>query len=381
MGDETPVFLCRYCPKAFFSPPPLKAVLPVSSLLRNVQYPPQGGSYFGASALSPPLRHVSPEHLVSGHRSPGALNYKTPGKGMPRSLTPSMRRTASLDALTTPRPVWSTMMHTHPSCMLLLHVDKATQTDESYCLEMSSGRTSTDLVRVDAANEGVKIEKIVRQRLQQRTHSQRSTEHSVSSQTPSVHAGPPMRASPVTIPTVRAQGHLRPMRSSVEGLNQEIERLVLVPGQQHSCRPESTRNLFSRGTPDGHRAPIAELLHGDTRSVNTQTPLGDGFLSSDDSQSTSPDESCGHSVGVKIVTSTSTSNSPRINKFLAREPPDGCEKVSLRPTETGEKTTIFKPCFVGGLRPSLGSAFQPLQPLSPTSDEASSLTPATPPKE
>lgn len=29
------------------------------------------------------------------------------------------------------------------------------------------------------------------------------------------------------------------MRSSVEGLNQEIEKLVLIPGQQHCCRPES----------------------------------------------------------------------------------------------------------------------------------------------
>lgn len=30
------------------------------------------------------------------------------------------------------------------------------------------------------------------------------------------------------------------MRSSVEGLNQEIEKLVLIPGQPHTCRPESS---------------------------------------------------------------------------------------------------------------------------------------------
>uniref|UniRef100_A0A6B2ED06 Uncharacterized protein n=1 Tax=Phlebotomus kandelakii TaxID=1109342 RepID=A0A6B2ED06_9DIPT len=353
-------------------PPPLKAVLPVSSLLRGYQVPP-GGTYFGSTALSPPLRHISPEHLISasGHRSPGSLNYKASGKSMTRSLESCIRRTASLDALTSPRPVWSTQ--THPSCMLL-HVDKATQTEESYCLEMS-GRSSADPLRSDTPTEGVKIEKVIRQRLQPR--SQRSTEHSVSSQTQSSLQGAPTRASPVTIPPRAGHsGHLRPMRSSVEGLNQEIEKLVLVPGQQHTCRPESNRNLFSRGTPDGHRAPIAELLHGDTRSVNTQTPLGDVFLSSDDSQSTSPDDSS-HAAGYKVSTGTITSASPRINKFLAREPPDGCEKVNLRPTESCEQTTIFKPCCVGGLRPSLGSAFQPLQPLSPSTEEP----PATPPNE
>uniref|UniRef100_A0A1B0CL71 Uncharacterized protein n=1 Tax=Lutzomyia longipalpis TaxID=7200 RepID=A0A1B0CL71_LUTLO len=352
---------------------PLRAVLPVSSLLRGYTRLPSG-TYFGASAFSPPLRHISPEHLAAGHRSPGAVNYKVSGKPVVRPLEPCIRRTASLDALTTPRPVWSTVQ-THPSSMLL-HVDKATQTEESYCQEMS-GRSSTDILRSDTPTEGVKIEKVIRQRLQQRSHSQRSTEHAV--QTQSSLPGSALRASPVTIPPRSgATGHLRPMRSSVEGLNQEIEKLVLIPGQQHSCRPESNRNLFSRGTPDGHRAPIAELLHGDTRSVNTQTPLGDVFVSSDDSQSTSPDESSSHGAGsYRAAPGGISSASPRINKFLAREPPDGCEKVNLRPTESTEQTTIFKPCFVGGLRPSLGSAFQPLQPLSPSSEEA----PSTPPKE
>uniref|UniRef100_A0A1L8DCC0 Uncharacterized protein n=1 Tax=Nyssomyia neivai TaxID=330878 RepID=A0A1L8DCC0_9DIPT len=350
---------------------PLRAVLPVSSLLRGYTRIPGGGTYFGASAFSPPLRHISPEHLVtvSGHRSPGALNYKVSGKSLARQLDPCIRRTASLDALTMPRPLWSTLQ-THPSCMLL-HVEKATQTEESYCLEIS-GRSSTDIVRCETPTESVKIEKVIRQRLQR---SQRSTEHSVSAQTQSGLSGTSMRASPVTIPPrAGAPGHLRPMRSSVEGLNQEIEKLVLIPGQQHTCRPESNRNIFSRGTPDGHRAPIADLLHSDTRSVNTQTPLGEIFVSSDDSQSTSPDES-NHGASYKVPTGTITSASPRINKFLAREPPDGCEKVNLRPTESTEQTTIFKPCFVGGLRPSLGSAFQPLQPLSPSSEEK----PGTPP--
>lgn len=139
------------------------------------------------------------------------------------------------------------------------------------------------------------------------------------------------------------------MRNSVEGLNQEIEKLVLYPGQAHTCRSDlemvslCSVDLhayklcpslliyclqYSRGTPEGHRAPLAELLHAagggcvsltsDTRSVNTQTPLGDTLSSDDGSQSTSPDEGA-----------AASNASPRINKFLAREPPDGCEKVGL----------------------------------------------------
>lgn len=41
----------------------------------------------------------------------------------------------------------------------------------------------------------------------------------------------------------------------------------------------------------------------------------------DESQSTSPDDNASSSGG--------TEASPRINRFLARLPPDGCEKVSI----------------------------------------------------
>lgn len=228
------------------------------------------------------------------------------------------------------------------------------------------------------------------------------------------------KASPVQIPARPCPPtHGRPMRNSVEGLNQEIEKLVLHPGQQHTCRPES--NLFSRGTPEGHRAPLADILHGETRSVNTQTPnrdlLSSGnfpyhfflakkhwqinyLLFSDDSQSTSPED------GV------ATGASPRINRFLAREPPDGCEKVSflfdfilflcnkkmyflnikfantntkknyntnkkvcLKLNEADQSSaTVFKPCVGFLLKPSLTSAFQPLQPTFVTPSSTSDIT-------
>lgn len=52
------------------------------------------------------------------------------------------------------------------------------------------------------------------------------------------------KASPMLIPPRPHPTYAKPMRNSVEGLNQEIEKLVLVtPGQPHGCRPES--NLVS----------------------------------------------------------------------------------------------------------------------------------------
>ncbi|KAI8436814.1 hypothetical protein MSG28_010273 [Choristoneura fumiferana] len=105
---------------------------------------------------------------------------------------------------------------------------------------------------------------------------------------------------------------LRAARSSVEGLNQEIERLVLYPAS--GTQTPHLDRLKDKVTPEGHRAPLAELLR---RSVNTQTPhdLCHTAHSSGGSVCSSPDLD-----GAKLGTS------PQINRFLAREPPDGCEK-------------------------------------------------------
>lgn len=367
---------------------PMKAFVPISSLLvrgsgtLHCATTTTSGQATGTSSkslsatLSPPIRHISPEHVVvglSGNRSPGALTYK--GKVLNEG---SIRRTASLDALyLRPVPAWSLVTST------LLQLDKATQTEESF-LERTRGSTWTPTAAVGSGPSAdsspvitrtaevttpttdLKMEKVIRQRLQ-RTHR---GEHSVSSQTLSPNHA---KASPVSIPPRTCPPvHMRPMRNSVEGLNQEIEKLVLYPGQPHTCRSEL--EMYSRGTPEGHRAPLADIFHAaggsscggggppgmlamsDTRSVNTQTPLGDTLSSDDGSQSTSPEGEGGAAV---------TSASPRINKFLAREPPDGCEKVNLKLTEadTSTNTTHFKPCVAFQLRPSLGSAFQPLQPI------------------
>lgn len=77
-----------------------------------------------------------------------------------------MRRTASLDALYL-RPSWSISA----SCTIL-QVDKSTQTEESF-LDRSKAVGHLDV------SSDLKIEKVIRQRLQK---TQRG-EHSVSSQT------------------------------------------------------------------------------------------------------------------------------------------------------------------------------------------------------
>lgn len=139
-----------------------------------------------------------------------------------------MRRTASLDALTQSHTV-------APIPCTFLQLDKATQTDEtSFTDRTFKVATPTDSI-LDSPSE-IKMEKVIKHRLQRC----RTGEHSVSSSSQTlspVHA----KASPVLIPPRNSQPiHLRPMRSSVEGLNQEIEKLVLHPsaGQIHSCRQE-----------------------------------------------------------------------------------------------------------------------------------------------
>lgn len=158
----------------------------------------------------------------------------------------------------------------------------------------------------------------------------------------------------------------------MEGLNQEIEKLVLFPGQ-HSHR---SRMELTRGTPEGHRAPLADLLqHQQSRSVNTQTPIIRDFdttffahLSSDESHGNSPgDEELAFVAGCQFEKrcekSGSNEASPRINKFLAQKPPDGCERVRLKLNSDDGVPKIIKPTVLGGgfqLKQSHGSAFHQL---------------------
>lgn len=172
------------------------------------------------------------------------------------------------------------------------------------------------------------------------------------------------------------------MRSSIEGLNQEIEKLVLHPGPAgRANRLDQVSALRGGGTPDeGHQSPL--VLHGDdvpsgSRSANTQTPvLGlletttTGFFahlhhSSSHSDDSTPEDEVGGGQPRSFGRIGSAEASPRINKFMAQLPPEGCERVVLSKTlqaedfrATTSNVGIIKPVAGFQLRPSQGSAFR-----------------------
>ncbi|XP_026689321.1 uncharacterized protein LOC103524421 [Diaphorina citri] len=236
--------------------------------------------------------------------------------------------------------------------------------------------------------------------------------------------------------------HRGTIRNSVEGLNQEIERLVLrntslinvereedrdiseghraplaeilgltrsvntqTPGdRRHHKRQEKNKNMWMcvlQDISEGHRAPLAEIL-GLTRSVNTQTP-GENFTPSSLSSGPPSRGEAESPLGPRPLAfsrpasedsspgaagdgepGSKSGASPKINKFLAREPPDGCEKVNLKFIEDSRKPMCdlslledyppLKPSLTFTLRPSTGSAFYS---ISTNSDLDATLAPRT----
>ncbi|CAG9864959.1 unnamed protein product [Phyllotreta striolata] len=338
---------------------PLKATIPISSVMKNsgnLKSPSGNNAYFRKNGSSP-------EH-ASGQRSPGSAGYK--GKPKAASATNcTMRRTASMDAIYLkghwPRDGFRWSMGT-------LHVNEATQVDSAiYILIRASQQMvlQTDESCLSDLRQIHCISEIDRRQdrpsARSRVWSTKDPKGSLSvggggggentlntsSQTVSTYYSPPM-PKPLTKPSIR---------SSVEGLNQEIERLVLkTDGETHACR--SFEDRYSETIPEGHRAPVADLFKfaARSRSVDTQTPqnFGNSSHSSGESQGSSPDQE-----------TSKLGSSPQINRFLAREPPDGCEKVlsksltenRLPALEHAPQPTTFK------LQPSSGSAFQILRPI------------------
>lgn len=327
---------------------PMKATIPISGVVKqssNVRMSPIPGP-----SVSPSLswrNRASPDH-TSGQRSPGSSSYKGKSK---YGSGPSevMRRTASLDTIYL-KGHWP-RDHFYWGHMGTLQVDKSTQTDDG---DLSDLRK---IHCISEAEEKYSLRPKLRGNKEPNSRHVSPGDHTLntSSQTlASCIISPTFKVNPVNIP-----GKSLPkssIRSSVEGLNQEIERIVLRTG----CEGHTgDRHGLRQATPEGHRAPLAEMLrYNRSRSVNTQTPQ-DFSHSSGESHGSSPDNE-----GSKLGTS------PHINKFLAREPPDGCEKVRLKSQE--EKTNILlehaiQPSSSFKLRPSLGSAFKMLQPaLSPS---------------
>ncbi|XP_034946155.1 protein FAM117B-like isoform X2 [Chelonus insularis] len=402
---------------------PMRATLPVSSLLRQSR---QGSNLRQSNSNSPAVSPTntnawrarnSPETSASsGQRSPGSLSYKAKSKTLSGrcsdglSGSQNIRRTASLDTIYLKGQWPRDYSYIHASRLL---VDKSTQTDEWTQNEPRKIHTRHPTDQTSNPDEKLPMEKYIRHRLQRTNKESTSSRErtaafglimpggpppalpgdhtvllpSIASQT-SIQNQPSLstKASPMNIPVKPMRG---PMRSSIEGLNQEIEGLVLKSTANTSDPDHSIEDKYARYreqmTPEGHRAPLADLLRL-TRNVNTQTPATDlpsSSYSSGGSRGSTPEQEREGRLGT----------SPHINRFLAREPPDGCEKVNLKFVEDARRPMMdlskldysSKPCVTFQLKPSLGSAFLPLQqPASPTIvtsnvSPSSQTTPVTPP--
>lgn len=157
----------------------------------------------------------------------------------------------------------------------------------------------------------------------------------------------PDTASPVQVPGKRY------IHSSVEGLNREIEKLVLYPGPAgRSNRLDQVSSLRDRElSPDSKSTtPVADLLRDSSPGATMTETANRQLLHSDDSNSASPplflDEARPYPEA-----------SPRMNRFLSQLPPEGCERVLSKTVQTDEMTVVITPVSGFQLRPSEGSAF------------------------
>uniref|UniRef100_A0A3P8R7N9 Family with sequence similarity 117 member Ba n=1 Tax=Astatotilapia calliptera TaxID=8154 RepID=A0A3P8R7N9_ASTCA len=89
----------------------------------------------------------------------------------------------------------------------------------------------------------------------------------------------------ILIPIPISKSSAPRFRNSVEGLNQEIERIIIRD------TPEKDETIVPQDVPDGHRAPPPVPLQrsSSTRSIDTQTPSGGGLSSNHSNCSSRPD--------------------------------------------------------------------------------------------
>ncbi|CAH0554868.1 unnamed protein product [Brassicogethes aeneus] len=331
---------------------PLKATIPISSVLKQNS----GLISDNSPNISPTCNwkaRYSPDPAF-GQRSPGSPCNKEKSK-LDGHCEGKIRRTASLDTIYLkghwPRDHF--FWHTGT-----LQINKSTQTEDSDYIESRKIQCISE--SGDKVEKVMAWQKIKGNREPLSRHGSPDTLNTSSQTLASSILSPTMKAIPMNIPCKPMPKSS--MRNSVEGLNQEIERIVLktcTVGMQFGADGDMLDDYrkFSQSTPEGHRAPHPDMFRAAarSRSVNTQTP---NDFSEGSSAGSSPDREIG-----KLGTS------PHINRFLAREPPDGCERVSLKSLDDElpkQPTAVVaqQPLTMFKLRSSLGSAFQLLQPNS-----------------
>ncbi|KAG5267638.1 hypothetical protein AALO_G00223960 [Alosa alosa] len=236
----------------------------------------------------------------------------------------------------------------HPApCMR----DKATQTPRAWADERRRGshKRSASCGSTDQLKEIAKL----RQQLQR---SKRSSRHRRDKDRKSPFNGnhaaiiqsQAQMPKTILVPIPISKSTAPRFRNSVEGLNQEIERIII--------RDTSERDevIVPQDVPDGHRAPPPlPQRSSSTRSIDTQTPSGGGlgpggnhsnsssrsdsvspsYLSILNDSSPLPDDDTLSESKEKDLGPTSPlpkyASSPKPNNsyMFKREPPEGCERV------------------------------------------------------
>ncbi|KAM6946163.1 protein FAM117B-like [Aplochiton taeniatus] len=264
----------------------------------------------------------------------------------PPSSSSSIRRTSSLDTLTgsylaghwpreashTPGSPWGR--------------DKATQTPSVWAEECraSERRSGEDERRRGSHRRSAswgstgQLKEIakLRQQLQRSKHSSRchrdkgqkspfNGNHTAVHQLQvRAHQAPPPRSAPVSVPVSRSPASR--FRSSVEGLNQEIETLIIREAA-------ADRDPRRQDVPDGRRAPPPLLPYvtaasQSSRTVDTQTPA------SAPSAGLCP---------ISPLPEVASSPKPNNSLLFQREPPEGCERVKVFSDETLSKRPQLQP--------------------------------------
>lgn len=403
-----------------------------SALTFNLSASPSSSSSLWSCAhrakplQTPEHDRLSPERLspsspvcTDKHRLPVAGSWYT------TSNNGSIRRTSSLDALTAPylSGHWPRDSN-HAPCAPCMR-DKSTQTPSAWadeCEEKKRGchKRSASCGSTDQLKEIVKL----RQQLQRSKHSSRhhrdkerkspfNGNHAAFSQS----QAPIPKSVLISIPISKSS--VSRFRNSVEGLNQEIERIII---RDTGDREEQ---LIPKEAPDGHRAPPPLCQRSaSSRSIDTQTPLGTAAgsnhsNSSSRSQSISPtflnvpsepcsdspspheDETLADGREKDLAPSSplpkyASSPKPNNSYMFKREPPEGCERVKVFTEETQSRPPREIPQFLCPDRnkvnfiPKSGSAFCLVsipKPLMPTQElnnlknqSAARLTPEPEPR-
>ncbi|XP_026114966.1 protein FAM117B [Carassius auratus] len=276
--------------------------------------------------------------------------------------------------------------------------DKATQTPRAWVDERRRGshKRSASCGSTDQLKEIAKL----RQQLQR---SKRSSRHRRDKDRKSPFNGnhaiiqsQSQMPKTILIPIPISKSTPPRFRNSIEGLNQEIERIIIRD------TVERDEIIVPQDVPDGHRAPPPlPQRSSSTRSIDTQTP-SNGGLGSNRSNSSSRADSVSPSylsilndtVGNSPLDDTlneskerdlgpwsplpkyASSPKPNNSYMFKREPPEGCERVKAFEENQPRPLQEIPPYLCPDRNkvnfiPKSGSAFclvSILKPLLPTQE-------------